>query len=169
MRAVVQRVLRARVSVGGQALSEIGQGMLVLLGVARGDGPQEARRLAERIARFRFFADEHGRMNCSALDCAAAALVVSQFTLCADGRDGRRPSFDAAAPSEQAEALYQGFVSVLDGLGLTTRTGRFGARMEVELVNDGPGTFVLDEPPGGEPGARSGAPPRAGEPPQVLS
>ncbi len=147
MKSVVQRVLRARVRVGGELVAEVGRGMLVLLCVLQGDGVEEARRLAERIARFRFFPDDLGRMNKSALDCAAAALVVSQFTLAADGRKGRRPSFDAAAAPQQAEALYRAFASALEGLGLATQTGRFGARMELELESDGPVTFVLEEPP----------------------
>jgi len=147
MKAVVQRVSRACVRVDGCVVGEIGAGTLVLLGVLRGDGPREARRLAERIARFRFFRDEQGRMNCSALELGRQVLVVSQFTLAADGRKGRRPSFDKAASPDLAEPLYEAFVAVLRELGLDTRTGRFGALMEVELVGDGPVTFVLEEPP----------------------
>jgi D-tyrosyl-tRNA(Tyr) deacylase len=147
MKAVVQRVSAARVLVEGAPVGAIGRGMLILLGVLRGDGPAEAQRLAERIATFRFFPDEHDRMNRSALDEGLAALVVSQFTLAADGRKGRRPSFDRAAPPAEAEALYERFVAVLRELGLRVETGRFGARMAVELANDGPVTFVLDEAP----------------------
>lgn len=146
MKAVVQRVTRAAVRVDGRTVGAIEAGMLVLLGVLRDDGPDDARRLAERVARFRFFRDAEDRMNRSALDCGASALVVSQFTLAADGRKGRRPSFDRAAPPERAEPLYEAFVEALRGLGLSAATGRFGARMEVELVNDGPVTFVLEEP-----------------------
>jgi D-tyrosyl-tRNA(Tyr) deacylase len=146
VRAVVQRVARAAVRVDGETVGEIGAGMLVLLGVLEGDGEGEAARLAERVARFRFFPDAEGRMNLSALDLGLEALVVSQFTLAADGRRGRRPSFDRAAPPEEAEPLYEAFVRRLRELGLGCATGRFRAAMEVELVNDGPVTFVLDEP-----------------------
>ncbi len=145
MKAVVQRVSRASVVVDGQAIATIGPGMLVLLGVMRGDGPDEARRLAEKLARFRFFSDEQGKMNLAALALGLEALVVSQFTLAADGRRGRRPSFDSAAPPEEAERLYELFVATLREIGVATRTGRFGARMEVALVNDGPVTFVLED------------------------
>lgn len=133
--------------VGGAVVGEIGAGLLVLLGVLRGDGGRESRRLAERIASFRCFEDEQGKMNLSALETAAGVLVVSQFTLAADGRKGRRPSFDRAAPPDQALPLYDEFVSALRELGLTTATGRFGARMSVELVNEGPVTFVLEDAP----------------------
>jgi len=146
MKAVVQRVARARVIVEGREVGSCGYGMLIFLGVLRGDTESEARRLAERIARFRFFADEDERMNLSSLDVDAEALVVSQFTLAADGRKGRRPSFDLAAPPEAAEPLYQFFVSVLRELGVSTETGRFGARMEVESTGLGPVTFSLEEP-----------------------
>jgi D-tyrosyl-tRNA(Tyr) deacylase len=154
VKAVVQRVLRAAVRVEGEVVGSIGPGMLVLLGVLRGDGAGEAERLAERIARFRFFRDAEDRMNLSALDCDLSALVVSQFTLAADGRKGRRPSFERAAPPEIAETLYERFVEALRRCGLTVATGVFGARMEVELVNDGPVTFALEErPPEAAPGA----------------
>jgi D-tyrosyl-tRNA(Tyr) deacylase len=153
VKAVVQRVQRASVVVAGEVIGEIGPGMLILLGVMRGDGPREVERLATRIARFRFFMDEERRMNLSALDLGLSALVVSQFTLAADGRKGRRPSFDRAAPPEEAETLYESFVEELRQTGLTTRTGRFGASMQVELVNDGPVTFALEEAPGEAPGA----------------
>ena len=141
MKAVVQRVRRASVRVDDEVVGEVGEGMLVLLGVMRGDDERCADRLAERIARFRFFADDEGRMNVSALDRGAAALVVSQFTLAADGRKGRRPSFDRAARPELAEPLCERFVERLRAMGLATATGRFGALMQVELVNDGPVTF----------------------------
>jgi D-tyrosyl-tRNA(Tyr) deacylase len=149
LKAVVQRVSRACVRVDGEVVGRIGAGMVVLLGVMRGDGQAEALRLADRVAGFRFFADDAGRMNRAAREVGGAALVVSQFTLAADGRKGRRPSFDAAAPAELAEPLYEGFVRALADAGLVTATGRFGARMEVELVGDGPVTFVLEEPSGG--------------------
>ncbi len=141
----MQRVTRASVRVDGEVVGEIGAGMLVFLGVFRGDGRVEAERLAERVARFRFFRDEAGRMNLPATEVGAAALVVSQFTLAADGRKGRRPSFDRAAAPDAAEPLIEHFVDRLARLGLATASGRFGAMMEVELVNDGPVTFVLDQ------------------------
>lgn len=146
MKAVIQRVSAARVLVGGEVVGEVGRGMLVLLGVMRGDGPREVQRLAERVARFRFFEDAQGRMNLAAAEVGGAALVVSQFTLAADGRKGRRPSFDRAAPPGEAEPLYEAFAAALRGLGLEVATGRFGARMAVELSNDGPVTFVIEEP-----------------------
>jgi D-tyrosyl-tRNA(Tyr) deacylase len=147
MKAVVQRVTRAAVRVDGEVVGEIGVGMLILLGAMQGDGLAEAGRLAERIARLRFFRDADGRMNLAATDVGGAALVVSQFTLAADGRKGRRPSFDRAAPPAAAEPLIEHFVRRLEQLGLATATGRFGAMMEVELVNDGPVTFALEQAP----------------------
>ena len=146
MKAVVQRVQRAEVRVDGDSVGRIDAGMLVLLGVMRGDGEREAEKLAERVARFRFFSDEEGRMNLSVLDTGGAVLVVSQVTLAADGRKGRRPSLDAAALPADAEALYLVFVERMRALGLRCETGAFGAMMAVELVNDGPVTFVLEEP-----------------------
>jgi D-aminoacyl-tRNA deacylase len=152
MRAVVQRVASASVRVDTDTVASIGRGMLVLVGVMRDDTEGEARRLAERIARFRFFHDGSGRMNRSAIECGLPALVVSQFTLAADGRDGRRPSFDAAAPAAVAEPLYRAFVGALESLGLVAATGRFGAHMQVALVNDGPVTFFLEERAAGAAG-----------------
>ena len=151
MKAVLQRVRRAEVRVEGESVGAIERGALVLLGVLDGDLDRDADRLAAKIARFRYFEDEAGKMNRSALDLVAGAepvaiLVVSQFTLAADGRKGRRPSFDRAAPPEAAEPLYGRFCEALRGLGLDVATGRFGAMMDVELVNDGPVTFVLEEP-----------------------
>lgn len=145
MKTVVQRVSRASVHVENDVVASIGPGMLVLLGVMRGDGDGAAVRLADRVAHFRIFPDESDRMNRSAIDCGQEVLVVSQFTLAADGRAGRRPSFDAAAPAAVAEPLYERFVESLQKTGLTVRTGRFGARMRVELVNEGPVTFCLEE------------------------
>ena len=144
MKAVVQRVGRAAVRVEEATVGEIGAGMLVLLGVLKGDTARECDELALKVAQFRFFQDEQGKMNLSALDLAREVLVVSQFTLAADSSSGRRPSFDRAAPPSEAEPLYERFVAQLRGLGLKVATGRFGALMQVELVNDGPVTFVLE-------------------------
>jgi D-aminoacyl-tRNA deacylase len=140
VRAVVQRVSRAQATPGG----EIGPGLCVLLGVARADGEKEAVRLAGKIARLRIFPDDDGRFDRSVLDVGGAALVVSQFTLIADTTKGNRPSFAGAAPPEQAEPLYEQFCAALRELGVPVETGIFGAKMEVELVNEGPVTIVLD-------------------------
>ena len=140
MRAVCQRVTRARVSPGG----EIGPGLCVLLGVAASDGEAQATRLAGKVARLRVFEDEQGRFDRSLLDVGGAALVVSQFTLIADTAKGNRPSFSEAAPPEQAEPLYDRFCEELRGLGVSLETGVFGARMALELVNDGHVTIVLE-------------------------
>ncbi|MFT7678469.1 MAG: D-tyrosyl-tRNA(Tyr) deacylase [Planctomycetota bacterium] len=148
MKLVVQRVLEAEVRVGEESVGRVGRGMLVLLGVMQGDGEAQVRSLAEKLARFRFFPDERGRMNLSALDEGLEVLIVSQFTLAADGRKGRRPSFDKAAAPELAEPLYELFVAHLAELGLRTATGRFGAAMRIHILADGPVTFVLEEPPG---------------------
>ena len=136
----MQRVSRARVTPGG----EIGAGLCVLLGVARADGEEEVGRLAGKVARLRVFPDEDGRFDRSVLDIGGAALVVSQFTLIADTAKGNRPSFTDAAPPEQAELLYERFCMSLRELGVEVATGVFGARMEVELVNDGPVTIILE-------------------------
>jgi D-tyrosyl-tRNA(Tyr) deacylase len=144
MRAVVQRVSSARVVVGGDVVGEIGAGLCVLLGLARDDGEADAERLAGRVARLRIFENEEGRFDRSLLDVGGAALVVSQFTLIAYTEKGNRPSFSAAAPPEQAEPIYDAFCAALRGLGVEVATGRFGARMAVELVNDGPVTIVLE-------------------------
>jgi D-aminoacyl-tRNA deacylase len=140
MRAVVQRVARARVRPGG----EIGRGVCVLVGVARADREEEAARLAGKVARLRIFPDDSGKFDRSVADVGGAALVVSQFTLIADTAKGNRPSFADAAPPEQAEPLYERFCVELRDLGVPVETGVFGAKMEVELVNDGPVTIVLD-------------------------
>jgi len=139
----VQRVSRARVRVGEEVAGEIGAGLCVLLGVARGDDAAVVSRLAEKIARLRIFEDENGRFDRSVLDVGGEALVVSQFTLIADTAKGNRPSFADAATPDEAEPLYDRFCETLRGHGIRVATGRFGARMEVELVNDGPVTIVL--------------------------
>jgi D-tyrosyl-tRNA(Tyr) deacylase len=144
MRAVVQRVASARVVVAGEVVGEIGAGLCVLLGVARSDGEAEAERLAGRVARLRIFENEEGRFDRSLVDVGGAALVVSQFTLIADTAKGNRPSFTEAAPPAQAEPLYERFCAALRELGVEVATGRFGARMAVELANDGPVTIVLE-------------------------
>jgi D-tyrosyl-tRNA(Tyr) deacylase len=144
MRAVVQRVSAARVVVEGEVVGEIGAGLCVLLGVARDDLEADTGRMAGRVGRLRIFENEEGRFDRSLLDTGGAALVVSQFTLIADTEKGNRPSFSGAAPPEQAEPLYEGFCKALRELGVEVATGRFGARMAVELVNDGPVTIVLD-------------------------
>lgn len=143
MKAVVQRVSKARVTVRGELVGEIGPGLCVLLGVARGDGAAEAQRLAEKVARLRIFEDDGGRFDRSLLDVDGEALVVSQFTLLADTAKGNRPSFGEAAPPEEAEPLYESFCEALRAQGVPVETGVFGARMAVELVNDGPVTIVL--------------------------
>lgn len=143
MRVVVQRVSRAFVRASGSTAGEIGPGLVVLLGVAIGDGEAEAARLATKVARLRVFDDGAGRFDRSLLDTGGAALVVSQFTLVADTAKGNRPSFTAAAPPERAEPVYESFCVALRELGVPVETGVFGARMEVELVNDGPVTIVL--------------------------
>ena len=145
MRAVIQRVQTGRVSVEGEAVGEIGQGLVILLGIGHGDGHSEADRLADKIANLRIFADAEGKTNLSALDVGGEALVISQFTLYADCRKGRRPSFIHAAPPETAEPLVDYFAGRLrqNGIG-RVETGVFGALMLVEIHNDGPFTIILD-------------------------
>jgi D-aminoacyl-tRNA deacylase len=144
VRAVVQRVASARVSVAGEVRAEIGAGLCILLGVANDDAAGHAQRLAEKTARLRIFENDEGRFDRSLLDTGGAALVVSQFTLIANTSKGNRPSFSEAAPPEQAAPLYEEFCAALRELGIRIETGVFGARMAVELVNDGPVTIVLD-------------------------
>ena len=144
MRAVIQRVSRAKVTVEGRISGEIGAGLMVLLGVGREDSPTVAASLAEKVANLRIFEDEQGKMNRSLLDVKGAALVVSQFTLYGDARGQRRPSFISAAPPEQAAALYEEFNKALRKLGVALATGIFQAMMSVELVNEGPVTILLD-------------------------
>lgn len=144
MRAVLQRVSRAQVRVGGETVGAIGPGLMVLLGVGQGDGEADARSLAEKTAGLRIFEDAQGKMNRSVIEAGGCVLVVSQFTLYGDCRKGRRPGFSAAAPPELAKALYLKYVERLRQQGLTVATGTFQAEMAVELVNDGPVTLLLD-------------------------
>ena len=145
MRAILQRVRRGQVTVDDKAVGQIGPGYVILLGITHGDGPAEVKKLAEKTVHLRVFEDEQGKMNLSALDTEAEMLVVSQFTLFADAKKGRRPSFTRAAPPEIAEPLMAQFVDTLQTLGVNSvRTGVFGARMLVRLENDGPVTIILD-------------------------
>ena len=144
MRALLQRTTGAAVRVGGEVVGAIGDGLVILLGVGPDDTDAIADELARKTAELRIFRDEDGRTNRSLLDVGGQALVVSQFTLYADTRRGRRPGFTGAAPPELAERLYGRFADALRGLGVTVATGRFGAEMAVELVNDGPFTIWLD-------------------------
>jgi D-tyrosyl-tRNA(Tyr) deacylase len=144
VRAVVQRVSRAEVRVDGAAAGRVGRGLAVLLGVARGDGEDDARLLADKVAALRVFEDPAGKMNLSVRDVSGGVLVVSQFTLLGDARKGNRPGFVDAAPPEEANALYERFCALLRARGLEVATGVFRASMEVELVNEGPVTILLD-------------------------
>ena len=144
MRAVVQRVSRAQVTVSGETTGEIGLGLLVLLGVGRDDTEADATYLAEKIAGLRVFEDAEGKMNRSVQDVGGSVLAVSQFTLYGDVRRGKRPSFDAAAPPERARQIYEFFVDQIRAAGLRCETGRFQEMMKVELVNEGPVTILLD-------------------------
>lgn len=155
MRALLQRVSRARVCARGsdgefEPTGEIERGLFVLLCAMRGDTEREARSLLGDVLNYRVFGDERGRMNRSLLDERLALLVVSQFTLAADGRKGRRPSFDGAAPPQVAEPLYELFVQLAGEAGVRVGTGRFGAEMRCEILNDGPATFLLEREPRGE-------------------
>jgi len=145
MRALLQRVSKASVTVNGQTISSIGKGLLILLGVGHQDGEEQVRFLAEKTANLRIFEDEHGKTNLSVLDVKGEAIVVSQFTLYADTRKGRRPSFVDAALPEVAAPLVDRFAVLLRGHGIPTQTGQFGAHMEVEFHNDGPVTIWLEK------------------------
>ncbi len=144
MRAVVQRVISASVQVGGSVVGRIDAGLLVLLGVTKTDAQADAAFLVEKVINLRIFSDEAGKMNRSLLDTGGALLVVSQFTLYGDCRKGRRPSFDQAAPAEQARALYEDFVGFARRAGVRVETGIFQAHMAVALVNDGPVTLIVE-------------------------
>jgi D-tyrosyl-tRNA(Tyr) deacylase len=144
LKALLQRVTRASVSVGGEVVGRIGQGLVVFVGVANGDTEKDAQYLAQKTANLRLFSDESGRFNLSALDVEGELLLVSQFTLLADTRKGRRPSFSEAAPPAQAEQLFEQFVEQARATGLKVETGRFQQYMQVEIHNDGPVTILLD-------------------------
>jgi D-tyrosyl-tRNA(Tyr) deacylase len=144
MRAVLQRVRSASVTVDGKEISRIGRGLAVLLGVGKGDTEADAVKLADKAAKLRIFEDEQGKMNLSVIDVGGEALVVSQFTLYADCRRGRRPGFDMAAPPGEANKLYERFVEEIKGLGVPVKTGQFQAMMLFEIENDGPVTILLD-------------------------
>lgn len=144
MIAVLQRASQGRVTVGDRVTGEIQTGLVILLGVTQGDSEADADFLADRVAGFRIFNDTEGKMNQSIRDVKGAALVISQFTLAGDWRKGRRPSFTSAAPPEEGERLYEYFCEQLRGMEVPVQTGEFGAMMEVQLVNDGPVTFVMN-------------------------
>jgi D-tyrosyl-tRNA(Tyr) deacylase len=148
MRIVLQRVRRGRVRVGDETLAEIGRGLVILIGVGHDDTPGEAEWLAEKCAGLRVFEDQEGKTNLSVVDIGGQAIVVSQFTLYADTRKGRRPSFIRSAPPESAEPLVELFARRLESSGVPTQTGRFGAHMQVEIDNDGPFTLVVEREPG---------------------
>ncbi len=144
MRAVVQRVGQARVTVNGEVAGQIRRGLAVLIGIGKSDTPADADYLAQKIAGLRIFEDQHGKMNLAAAEVGGAVLAVSQFTLYGDVRHGKRPSFDAAAPPQQARGVFEHFVERIRAAGLRCETGRFQEMMQLELVNDGPVTILLD-------------------------
>jgi D-tyrosyl-tRNA(Tyr) deacylase len=158
MRACIQRVSRAQVTVAGEVCGRIAHGMLVLLGVAAGDSEADARQLAQKIAGLRIFEDQQQKMNLALAEVGGSMLVVSQFTLLGDCRKGRRPSFTEAAPPELAEKLYEVFVAAVAEQGIPVATGRFRAMMQVELVNDGPVTLLVETPSDRSSAASSPAP-----------
>jgi D-tyrosyl-tRNA(Tyr) deacylase len=153
MRLVIQRVSRAQVTIDGESVGRIGAGLVVLAAVAPGDDDRQIDFLVDKLVHLRVFPDDRDKMNRSIIDVGGELLVVSQFTLYGDCRKGRRPSFTAAAPPEQAMPVYLRFIERLRAAGLNVACGRFGAMMQIELVNDGPVTLILDSPPavGGEP------------------
>ena len=144
MRVVVQRVEKGKVTIDDHTVAEIGHGVVILLGIGPDDGEEQARNLAEKIANLRIFADEEGKSNLSLLEVGGEAIIVSQFTLYADTRKGRRPSFVKAAPPEVAEPLVERFAGFMGAQGVPTQTGQFGAKMLVEIINDGPVTIWME-------------------------
>lgn len=144
MKAVLQRVSHGKVTIAGEVAAQVGKGLAVLLGVVQGDGVDEADFLAEKAVALRIFEDENGKMNQSLLEVGGELLVVSNFTLCADARKGRRPSFTGAAAPETANSLYERFIAAAKDCGVPVKTGEFGADMLVEIANDGPVTVILD-------------------------
>lgn len=144
MKIVLQRVLKSSVTVDGEVIGEIGHGLMILFGAEKGDGDEAVSALADKAVNLRIFSDEQGKMNRSCLDVEGGVLVVSQFTLAGDCSRGRRPGFDNAAPPDEAERLYKMFVAKVAESGLNTQEGQFGADMQVDIVNDGPVTFILE-------------------------
>ena len=145
MKALIQRVKSASVTVDGLLYSKIGQGLLVFLGVEKGDDKLNAEKLADKLSKLRIFEDENEKMNHSILDIEGEMLIVSQFTLCGDCKKGTRPSFDKSAPPKIANELYEYFISQVKSFNIPVQTGRFGAMMDVELINDGPVTFMVEK------------------------
>jgi D-tyrosyl-tRNA(Tyr) deacylase len=145
MKALIQRVKRASVTIDNELYSQIGAGMLVLLGVEKGDTKENADKLAEKLSKLRIYEDENEKMNLSIMDVKGEMLVVSQFTLCGDCKKGTRPSFDKSAPPQIANELYEYFVEQVKMLGIPTKTGKFAAMMDVELLNDGPVSFMVEK------------------------
>jgi len=145
MKSLIQRVTKASVTIDGKLYSQTGKGLLVLLGVVKGDEKNNADKLAQKLVNLRIFEDENGKMNRSLLDVKGEMLIVSQFTLCADCKKGTRPSFDNSAPPEIANELYEYFISKVKEYGITCKTGKFGAMMDVSLINNGPVTFLVEK------------------------
>lgn len=145
MKALIQRVKSASVTIDGLLYSKIGQGLLVFLGVEKGDDKLNAEKLADKLSKLRIFEDENEKMNHSILDIEGEMLIVSQFTLCGDCKKGTRPSFDKSAPPQIANELYEYFISQVKSFNIPVRTGKFGAMMDVELINDGPVTFMVEK------------------------
>ena len=144
MKVLIQRVKKASVTIDGELYSSIGKGILALVGIEKGDGIEQVQKLAKKVANLRIFPDENNKMNLSILDVQGEMLVVSQFTLCGDCKKGTRPSFDKSAPPDIANDLYEKFTQEIKNYDIKTQTGKFGAMMDVELINDGPVTFMLE-------------------------
>ena len=145
MKALIQRVKHASVTINGNLYSKIGSGLLVFLGIEKGDSEENAKLLSQKLANLRIFEDDNGKMNRSILDIKGEMLIVSQFTLCGDCKKGTRPSFDKSAPPDIAEKLYINFIENIASLNIPTKTGKFAAMMDVELLNDGPVTFLVEK------------------------